>query len=73
MSKETFVEVSRAVVKPSKAINSLSFMYYFLLVTSTLNVLTLIHHVYQSEVMILMLFLKTVLRMLPIMYPVGKK
>ena len=52
----------------------LMFNYFLLrIVTSTLNVLTLIHRVYQSEVMILMLFLKTVLKMLPIMYPVGKK
>ena len=45
---------------------------YSLLVISTLSVLTSTHHVYQLEVMILMLFLVIVLRALIILYLLGK-
>ena len=42
-------------------------------VISTLNGLTLIHRAFQLEVMILMLFLRTVLKVPSILYLVGKK
>ena len=52
-------------------INILNAFYF--IVISTLNGLTLIHRAFQLEVMILMLFLKIVLKMLSILYLVGKK